>query len=595
MSHECCSFCETLPGTARKGWGGKPAKCPLCKSELWEAQNGATYRLGGEVPALSTRWLWAAGTSLVVGLYMIVGLGVFAFRSTEVPTPVKVEVISLPPKKIVQDIPTVTGPTVIAKTEAPLVGARAKPLPPPIIVNRAPIANPHVVSAVQERPTPIAKRAAELPPSAWSSMIYGYSEDLEGQLRTVPQVDLDADYLTKSKDQIAKRAKEIVAANKNGKDAFVRKLIKERDDLAGMPFLLGKDCALTGKEPLTLAVTSLQIRSAIAQAHKPPTRAERETTTQAALDSFESDRVAARFAAQLEKGQKVILTDPSRIPAFRQILTAQDQNSRQWYVRYLREIKDAKATEALVNQAIFDLDADVRLAALAHLRERPKDEYRPALKKALRYPWQPVVRQAAFAVVTLDVKEMIPDLVGMLDEPDPSAPFAVKGEDGKKKMVVRELVRINHHRNCMLCHAPIAELNGTDFIESRTLPVGPAPSGQEPLPPSSSVIYYSARPGITLVRADITYLRQDFSIQQPVENSGKWSTMQRFDFLVRARALKPGEAPPQPAGASAAYKPTIADALVSLTGRNAAPTAQAWRAVLAQAEPGVEAKVKPRR
>ena len=37
------------------------------------------------------------------------------------------------------------------------------------------------------------------------------------------------------------------------------------------------------------------------------------------------------------------------------------------------------------------------------------------------------------------------------------------------------------------------------------------------------------------VRADVTYLRQDFSVMQSVENPGKWPALQRFDFLVRIR------------------------------------------------------------
>lgn len=47
-------------------------------------------------------------------------------------------------------------------------------------------------------------------------------------------------------------------------------------------------------------------------------------------------------------------------------------------------------------------------------------------------------------------------------------------------------------------------------------------------------MYYSAQAGL-FVRADITYLRQDFSLVQPVTNSGKWPGFQRFDYLLRTR------------------------------------------------------------
>src|SRR5205814_2638722 len=40
-----------------------------------------------------------------------------------------------------------------------------------------------------------------------------------------------------------------------------------------------------------------------------------------------------------------------------------------------------------------------------------------------------------------------------IDEGDPRVPVT-KELEGRKVAAVREVVRINHHRNCMLCHAP---------------------------------------------------------------------------------------------------------------------------------------------
>src|SRR5262249_42339003 len=37
------------------------------------------------------------------------------------------------------------------------------------------------------------------------------------------------------------------------------------------------------------------------------------------------------------------------------------------------------------------------------------------------------------------------------------------------------------------------------------------------------------------VRADVTYLRQDFSVLQSVENESKWPKQQRYDYVVRVR------------------------------------------------------------
>jgi len=53
--------------------------------------------------------------------------------------------------------------------------------------------------------------------------------------------------------------------------------------------------------------------------------------------------------------------------------------------------------------------------------------------------------------------------------------------------------------------------------------------GQDPPP-----LYYAERTGM-FIRADITYVRQEFSVVQPVANSGKWPGNQRFDYVLRTR------------------------------------------------------------
>ncbi len=55
------------------------------------------------------------------------------------------------------------------------------------------------------------------------------------------------------------------------------------------------------------------------------------------------------------------------------------------------------------------------------------------------------------------------------------------------------------------------------------------------IPPSA---YYQEPSGI-FVRADTTYLRQDFSVVQPVSNHGKWPAEQRYDYLLRYRPATP--------------------------------------------------------
>ena len=74
---------------------------------------------------------------------------------------------------------------------------------------------------------------------------------------------------------------------------------------------------------------------------------------------------------------------------------------------------------------------------------------------------------------------------------------------------------------------------------------------------------------------------------QPVEDASPWPEMQRFDFLVRTRAVTEAEATEMPgkagpAGSRAVRRRTSAAlvALRELTGKDAKPTAEAWRRVL---------------
>ena len=131
---------------------------------------------------------------------------------------------------------------------------------------------------------------------------------------------------------------------------------------------------------------------------------------------------------------------------------------------------------------------------------------------------------------------MIPALKKLLLEPDPVAPFQKEGT-----WYVRELVRVNHLKNCLLCHPPAGE--------SRVSLSGPVPLRDREIP----IVYYASREtGITLVNASTIYLRQDFSVLHTVKDAKPWPEVQRFDYLVRTRQLRGDEIPkktetPEPA------------------------------------------------
>ena len=148
---------------------------------------------------------------------------------------------------------------------------------------------------------------------------------------------------------------------------------------------------------------------------------------------------------------------------------------------------------------------------------------REFLFEALRYPWPAAADHAAQATVRLNDVDALPKLREMLHLPDPLAPF----QDVRGKWVVNELVRVNHLRNCLLCHPPSQS--------TRDLLRGVIPTPGEPLP-----VAYNSRRG-SFVKADVTYLKQDFSATLPVADHDKWPAQQRYDFFIRTRPVSANE------------------------------------------------------
>jgi hypothetical protein len=212
---------------------------------------------------------------------------------------------------------------------------------------------------------------------------------------------------------------------------------------------------------------------------------------------------------------------PEAIPTLMQLLQAEDRPLRLLLVETLAEIKGEKASVALAQRAIYDLSEEVRKKAAEALSKRPSAEFEQVLLEAFRYPWAPAAEHAAECIVALRMKHLVPKLIPLLKEPDPTLPF----EENNQKMV-RQLVRMNHLCNCIVCHAP--STSREDLVRGLV----PMPGAE--MPP----VYYQAVTGV-FVRASITFLRQDFSVMQPVPEPGKWPTYQRYDYLILKRPVTP--------------------------------------------------------
>jgi hypothetical protein len=110
--------------------------------------------------------------------------------------------------------------------------------------------------------------------------------------------------------------------------------------------------------------------------------------------------------------------------------------------------------------------------------------------------------------------------------------------------------------------------------------------------PATTPQYYER--GGSFVRADVTYLRQDFSVVQMVANPGVWPGHQRYDFLVRLRPLAAKEVQTlaqmfrdkRPTG----QKDATLFALRELTGKDFAEDVSKWQAYVDEHYPPSEAE-----
>jgi hypothetical protein len=429
-------------------------------------------------------------------------------------------------------------------------------------------------SPVASQPVVSARTAsARIPVDSWNEFVSahrGYPSsfrhfrpfkspaELKGELTTVPELLLEAKRGAATQELTA-HAQDFHGTARN--PAPFPRLLANRDDFAGLPFGVNADCYLWDSPALRLESLSKALHQYLDEA---------ETRRKQYGESFTDD---SYISAKLAEDGGNVWHVPEAVPTLVQILQAQDVPLRRLLVQYLAGIRGEGATEALARLAVFDVSAIVREEAVLALRTHHAADYREILLGGLRYPWPAAAEHAAEALVNLNQVELAPQMVTMLSQPDPALP---QKQEKEERSTIRELVQVNHLKNCLLCHAVSAETK--DHVR------GFVPDPERPI----TAKYYQNSSGL-FARADVTYLRQDFSVLQSVSNIGE----QRFDYMVRTRPATAEEIldaqkyVPQ-GGKSFSYpqREAVLYALRELTGQNLSEDAGAWAAWLKSAGGG---------
>lgn len=388
-------------------------------------------------------------------------------------------------------------------------------------------------------------------------------------LAAVPELTL-GDLVAKDSDTEKEMAHVIARINHlnlKDPDGFMKAILKYRSDLRGLPYLLENSCRTEEKEAQLFAQITNQIQNKL----------NRLIGEEMAAETFWKQQQASYFGRQKPQQEtNSVATDRVTVAALMQMMGGKSESYRIGLAKFLVMIEHADASRALARLALFAPEAQVRTTALEGLKSRNRHDYADVLMQGFRYPLGLISSRAAEAVVKLDCKDRFADLIKVLEEPDPRAPVK-QNVDGKVTTVIREVVRVNHHRNCLLCHSPA----NTGYVPEGVL------TAAVPLPDRGlkrdGGYLDNASPDI-FVRIDITYLRQDFSLMLPVKHATPWPPVQRFDYFVRTRAITAEESATQTQHLAKHRAPSHVSATIALSelaGR--APvdrTPQAWRRLL---------------
>ncbi|HEY7312543.1 MAG TPA: HEAT repeat domain-containing protein [Gemmataceae bacterium] len=427
----------------------------------------------------------------------------------------------------------------------------------------------------------VIKRLPPLPPIAelpFDKRIEAGEHELRYQLLAVPELTLIADSKVQGVREVERTATtpEPFIAN----NLKLAKEFRQAGLQAGLPLQSGPQCRLEARAAAVVRTVSTELRKEGFVSIPGGTTTGRRIAQISIGDGWIQTINKPTPRETIDRFQK--WCDQNKVEKARgglatllQMLQIEDLPIRLLLVRELAKIDTAESTTALAKRAVADLAPEVRQVAVAALQKRSAAQYLPILLQALHHPWVPVADHAALALKTLKPEGALPKLVALLDQPDPSVPVLDKKT---KRGTVPELVRLNHLRHCLLCHPP------------STGPKDGLVRGFIPVPGVSLGNRYYAQPDPNLdptaigniARADIIFLRQDFSVSLPVKDAGQWPSEQRFDFVARVRTLQPDEMAKIPVAPPGKYpqREAVLYALRNITGKDGGESSARWRELL---------------
>ncbi len=406
---------------------------------------------------------------------------------------------------------------------------------PPALQAKAP--EEKVVRAVQVPQLEVV-RPQQVPLLVVKRMHERTADQVRAQVKKARNVKLDKTTARTGSGQMVKAMQATPTGRANTDSSLA--VLDQRIDLAGLPLRRGSACRVA------------------------PEAAKELVSGAAELKSLGYDRLVGALSSDK------LWTRPERIPALMQVLMAEEERKRRVLVRHLARIDGALASAALAQVALFDPEPEIRREAVSCLESRPADEYRRQLLRGFASPWPVVAEHAAEALGALKRTETVLSLLAVLNGPDPQSPYA-KGPGPAR--FVKEVVRINHKINCLMCHPP--SLRDTDPARATV------PTLDELSTPKAFGGYGNfGGKNNTFVRVDITYLKQDYSVILPGVESGPFQGEQRYDLFVRERFAASEDliasAARKKAGLTGQQKAAVF-ALRELTGVEPGPDAVKWR------------------